>query len=84
MAETSRAAWRKAHWCAEVWIPSYIAYGLVDTMAPLYGVMAPKGNLGRLASIRCHLPQATALGVLVEGWDDSWFLSTMLKMKGLA
>ena len=30
----------------EVWIPSYIAYGLVDTMAPLYGVMAPKGSLG--------------------------------------
>lgn len=27
-----------------VWIPSYIAYGLVDTMAPLYGVMAPKGK----------------------------------------
>lgn len=27
-----------------VWIPSYIAYGLVDTMAPFYGVMAPKGK----------------------------------------
>eukprot|EP00435_Cladocopium_sp_Y103_P028321 s2134_g7.t1 len=27
-----------------VWIPSYIAYGLVDTVAPLYGVMAPKGK----------------------------------------
>lgn len=32
---------------SQVWIPSYIAYGLVDTMAPLYGVMAPMaGNLG--------------------------------------
>ena len=32
--------------CFQVWIPSCIAYGLVDTMAPFYGVMAPKGNLG--------------------------------------
>eukprot|EP00438_Fugacium_kawagutii_P009759 Skav236680 [mRNA] locus=scaffold406:98677:101853:- [translate_table: standard] len=31
-----------------VWIPSYIAYGLVDTMAPLYGAMAaPMGKLDR-------------------------------------
>lgn len=30
-----------------MWIPSYIAYGLVDTMAPLYGAMAaPIGKLG--------------------------------------
>ena len=29
-----------------VWIPSYIAYGLVDTMAPLYGVMAPMAGKG--------------------------------------
>ena len=29
---------------ANVWIPSYIAYGLVDTMAPLYGAaLAPMG-----------------------------------------